>query len=99
LKTGVLDSSAATSSASLSWTAPVARGDGSALALSEIGGYTVYYGASADNLPYSIRINHGSVTSVTINDLPAGTYYMVVTARDTEGRESGPSKLVAKQVP
>jgi hypothetical protein len=37
--------------------------------------------------------------SAVYNNLPAGTCYMVVTARDTQGRESGPSNLVAKQVP
>ena len=88
-----------TGSASLSWTAPVARADGSALALSEISGYTVYYGPGAENLPHSIDVNDASATSLTINNLPAGTCYMVVTARDTQGRESGPSNLVAKQVP
>jgi hypothetical protein len=76
----------------------VARADGSALALSEIGGYTVYYGPTAGNFPHSINVNDSSSTSVTIHNLPAGTCFMVVTARDTGGRESGPSNLVTKQV-
>lgn len=98
LKTSVQDTSAQTGSVSLSWTAPVARADGAALALSEITGYTVYYGTTAGDFPNSINVNHGSSTSATISKLPAGTYFMVVTTRDSDGRESGQSGLVTKQV-
>ena len=90
--------SGVTGSVSLSWTAPVARGDGTALALSEITGYTVYYGTTAENFPNSINVDHGSSTSATISNLPAGAYFMVVTTRDSNGRESGQSGLVTKQV-
>ena len=65
---------AQTGSVSLSWTAPVSRADGSALALSEISGYTVYYGTSSGNHPNSLTINDGSATSATITDLPLGTF-------------------------
>ena len=98
LNTGAQNTSTPTGSASLSWAAPVARADGSALALSEISGYTVYYGSSADNLPHSIKVNDSSATSLTIDKLPAGTCFMTVSARDTAGRESGSSRLVAKSV-
>ena len=90
--------SGVTGSVSLSWTAPVARADGTALALSEITGYTVYYGTTAGNFPNSINVDHGSSTSATISNLPAGAYFMVVTTRDSDGRESGQSGLVTKQV-
>ncbi|MGB5408431.1 MAG: fibronectin type III domain-containing protein, partial [Thiogranum sp.] len=82
---------AQTGSVSLSWTAPVSRADGSALALSEISGYTVYYGTSSGNHPNSLIINDGSATSATINNLPLGTYYLVVTTLDSGGRESSHS--------
>jgi hypothetical protein len=67
---------------SLSWTAPVAHADGSALALSEISGYTVYYGTSSGNHPNSLTINDGATTSATISNLPLATYYVVVTTQD-----------------
>lgn len=70
------------------------RADGSALALSEISGYTLYYGASSDNYPNSLTINDGSATSATITDLPPGTYYAVVTTLDSGGRESSYSSEV-----
>jgi hypothetical protein len=69
----------------------VARADGSALALSEITGYTVYYGTSSGNYPNSLPINDGSATSATITNLTLGTYYVVVTTRDSGGRESSHS--------
>ncbi|MEA2093007.1 MAG: fibronectin type III domain-containing protein, partial [Pseudomonadota bacterium] len=87
-----------TGSASLSWTPPVARTDGNALALSEIAGYTAYYGTSAGNYPNSLNINDGSATSATITNLPLDTYYMVVTTRDSDGRESSYSSEVVKVV-
>jgi hypothetical protein len=93
------DSGAAqTGSAVLNWTAPVARADGTALALSEITGYTVYYGTAAGNYLNSLNINDGSATSVSITNLPLDTYYMVVTTRDSGGRESVQSSMVAKLV-
>ena len=84
----VNDAALQTGSVSLSWTPPVARADGSALAMSEITGYTVHYGTSAGNYPNSLNINDGSATSATITNLPLSTYYMVVTTRDSGGAES-----------
>lgn len=95
----VQDVAPQTGSTSLKWTAPVARADGTALALSEIAGYKVYYGKTAGNYSNSLNINGGSSTSATISNLTTGTYYMVVTTRDSAGRESGQSSMVAKQVP
>ena len=86
-----------TGSVNLSWVAPVARADGAAIALSEIAGYTVHYGTSSGNYPDSFYISDGSATAVTVTDLPAGTYYLVVTTRDTDGRESRYSSMATKQ--
>jgi hypothetical protein len=78
-----------TGSVSLSWTAPVARADGSGLAMSEIAGYTVRYGTSSGNYTNTFNVDSGSATSATITGLPLGaTYHMVVTTRDWDGRES-----------
>ena len=84
-------------SVNLSWVAPVERTDGTALALSEIAGYTVYYGTSKGNYPDSLSVNDISATSVTVTDLPIGTYYLVMTTRDTDGRESGYSSMTTIQ--
>ena len=85
------------SSVSLSWVAPAERADNTGLSLSEISGYAVYYGTSAGNYTNSLSINDSSATSVTVSDLPVGTYYMVMTTRDTDGRESEYSSVIAMQ--
>ena len=92
------DTETQTGSITLSWVAPVARTDGSPIAMSEIAGFTVYYGTSIGSYPNTLNVNNGSATSATIADLPVGTYYLVVTTRDNEDRESGYSDELAKAV-
>jgi hypothetical protein len=88
-----------TGSITLNWTAPVARTDGSPITMSEIAGYNVYYGPSAGSYPNQLSVNDGSSTSATITDLLTGTYYLVVTTEDYEGRESAYSSEIARAVP
>jgi hypothetical protein len=81
---------------SLSWTAPSTRADGTPLSLADIGGYRVYYGASVGNYPNSVDITNGSVTSVAINNVPGGTYQVVMSTLDTNGVESAQSAAITK---
>ena len=85
-------------SATLSWTAPVARSDQTPLSLADIGGYRVYYGGVEGEYPYQIDVNDGTAVDVVIRDLPTGTYYFVVTTYDIEGRESEYSSVVVKTI-
>jgi len=87
-----------TGSLSLQWTAPVTRADGTPLSLSEIDGYRIYYGASSGNYPNSIEVADSSAQGVTITDMPAGTYYLVMTTYDVSGNESAYSSMVTKYV-
>ena len=82
----------------MEWIAPAARSDGNALSLSEIASYTVYFGTSAGDYPYSAAIEDASATNLDIPDLPAGTYYLVITATDNQGQESGYSNVAVKKV-
>ncbi|HHJ13871.1 MAG TPA: hypothetical protein ENJ79_05770 [Gammaproteobacteria bacterium] len=84
--------------ASLSWTAPAARADGAALSMSELAGYTLYYGTAPGNYTSSMRIDDPTASSVVVTDLPVGTYYFVMTARDVDGRESGYSNAISRVV-
>lgn len=86
-----------TGAVSLSWVAPAQRADGTPISVSELSGYTVHYGASEGNYTSSIGIDDPFTTSVVISDLPVGTYYFALTARDKEGLESGYSGAVSKQ--
>lgn len=92
-------STSTTGSLSLRWTAPSARSDGSALALSEIGGYRIYYGTSRGNYPGSYDQTNGAATSATVSNLASGTYYLVMSTYDTSGREGPRSAEVTKNVP
>jgi VCBS repeat-containing protein len=81
---------------SLSWVAPSQREDGTPLSLSEITGYKVYYGTAQGQYPNSTTINDSTAVGHTFTNLPAGTYYFVVTTIDTEDRESGYSPEIKK---
>lgn len=84
---------------SLNWTAPVARADGSALSLSDIDGYRIYYGTSAGTYSSSVDVTDGSQTSVTVTGVAAGTYHVVMTTYDINGIESVYSPEVLKTAP
>ena len=71
----------------LSWTVPDEREDGVPLLISEISSYRIYYGATAGDYQNQVDIDSGS-NSAEISAIPSGTYFAVVTAVDTEGRES-----------
>lgn len=94
----VNSAAAQTGSVSLAWAAPATRSDGAPLPLSEIAGYTLYYGSSLGNYSSTLDIDDPISTSVTVTDLPLGTYYFVLTTRDTDGRESDQSSPAQRQV-
>ena len=77
---------------------PTTRTDGTPLILSEIAGYRVYMGRSSDELILVLDLNDGSITSYTVNELSAGTYYFSLTTYDTEGNESEFSNIETKTV-
>ncbi len=72
----------------ITWTAPSMREDGSVLSLSEIAGYRAYYGTTAGDYQTQVDINDPTATEYTLADLSPGTYYIVLTTLDTDGRES-----------
>ena len=78
----------------LSWVAPAEREDNSALSLSAIAGYKVYYGTTQGQYSNSVAINDGTAVAYTFTGLPAGNYYFVITTIDTDGRESKYSSVV-----
>lgn len=84
-----------TGSAALSWNAPTTRTDGTALSMSEIGGYTVRYGTSAGSYTKTVTISDAYTMNYTFASLTQGTYYFVVTAFDKQGQSSGNSSSVS----
>ncbi|MBI5665705.1 MAG: fibronectin type III domain-containing protein [Nitrospirae bacterium] len=79
----------------LSWTPPSSNADGSAL--SDMSGYTIYYGTQSGN--YTHSIDAGNVTSYSMDSLvPGFVYYFAVTAYDIYGNESTYSREVSMYV-
>jgi hypothetical protein len=81
----------------LNWGAPVSRVDNTALFLTEIARFSIHYGTSPGDFPSSIDVENTAQT-LTVTNLPAGTYYVVMTTIDTEGRESTFSEEITKNV-
>jgi hypothetical protein len=89
-------SSSSTSSigaATLSWAAPDENTDGSAL--TNLAGYRIYYGTSADALDQVIDIPSVGITTYVVDDLVAGTYYFSIRAYNAVGAESALSNIVS----
>jgi len=80
-----------THAAELSWIAPDTRVDGSTLPISEIGGYKIYSGRTAESLTLLIDIADPN-TNAYSDGQPAGTYY-AVTAYNVYGAESDYSAI------
>ena len=76
----------------LEWTVPSEREDATALSIVEIQGYRIFYSKTKGSYPYtdSILVNDGSAHQFTIpaQTIPSGKYFIVMTAIDTDGRES-----------
>lgn len=86
------------SSILLKWTAPTTLADGTtAVSLSDISGYKIFYGTSATNTPNMISINDGTATQTTIT-LPAGSYYFVICAIDQSGVSGLRSAALQKSI-
>ena len=82
----------------LSWIAPSEREDGTPISMAEISGYRVYYGPSQGDYTNQVEVSGSANMQVTLSDLAAGTYYIVVTALDNDGRESGFSTVVTRSI-
>ncbi|WP_339668588.1 fibronectin type III domain-containing protein [Dasania marina] len=74
-----------TGTITLTWTPPSTRADGSSLALTDIGGYEIYY--YLDGTPINegemVNISNRNTTAYTTPELPAGKYYFAISTYDT----------------
>jgi hypothetical protein len=83
-------------SATLRWTPPTEREDGSVL--DNLAGYRVNYGQDQASLDTVIVLENPGLTSYVVDNLDAGTWYFAVTAFDEEGRESDFSNVGSKMI-
>jgi hypothetical protein len=86
----------AADSASLSWTAPTQNTDGTPL--TDLAGYTIYYGTSASELTQTVQVASPSAVSYVVGNLSAGTYYFAVAAYTTAGTQSAQSPVGSKTI-
>jgi hypothetical protein len=82
--------------ATLDWQPPTENSDGSAL--TNLAGYTVYYGTSPDNLSKSIKVSNPGLTAYSVTGLTAGTWYFAVTSYSADGVESSRTTTVSTKI-
>ncbi len=87
----------ANGTATVTWTPPTTNTDGSAL--TDLAGYRVAYGNSSTNLGQSQSLDNPGLSSYTVNNLAAGTWYFAVYAVNSSGIESGISNVASKTIP
>ena len=86
----------ATGSVTLSWTPPQENTDGSAL--TDLAGYTIYYGTRSGDYSESIRVDNPGLTTYVVENLSPNTYYFAATAFNSSGFESDYSGEAVKSV-
>jgi putative Ig domain-containing protein/fibronectin type III domain protein len=87
--------SGATGTATVSWQPPTANTNGTAI--SNLAGFTVYYGTSQSSYK-SVKVANPGLTSYTIDNLSAGTYYFTVAAYNTAGMASASGPIASKTI-
>ena len=85
-----------TGSATVNWIPPTENTDGSTL--SNLAGYIISYGTSANQLTSTVKVTNPGLTSYVIENLPVGTYYFGVAAYNSSGQTSSTSSLVTATV-
>ena len=83
-------------SATLAWTAPTARTDGSPL--TDLAGYKIYYGRMSGVYDYQININNPGILTYAVENLVSGNWYFALTAYDSKGIESDRSGEAIRKI-
>ena len=88
---------AATGSARLDWVDPTQNTDGSPL--TNMAGVNIHYGNSPSSLSHVVQVSGIGLSSYTISNLAAGTWYFGAAAYTTTGIEGVMSKIGSKTIP
>lgn len=81
-------------SAQFSWTIPSIRTNGTALTLSELSGYEIYYTDDSGSVAETVSVSGGSKSAHTLSNIAAGRYHFAISAIDTNGQKSALSSMV-----
>jgi len=82
--------------ATLDWLPPTQNSDGSVL--TNLAGYTVYYGTSPSNLSQSVKVTNPGLTAYSVTNLTSGTWYFAVTSYSADGIESARTSTVSTTI-
>jgi len=82
--------------ATLDWMPPTSNSDGSVL--TNLAGYTVYYGTSPNDLSKTIKVSNPGLTAYTVEGLTSGKWYFAVTAHSADGVESNRTVTVSTTI-
>jgi hypothetical protein len=81
--------------ATVNWTPPTANSNGTVL--TNLSGYQIQYGTASNNV-HTVQVTNPGLTSYTLSNLTAGTWYFVVTAYYTAGTQSALSNPASKTI-
>jgi hypothetical protein len=84
----------ANGSATVNWTPPTLNTDGTPL--TNLAGYRIVYGNSANALDQSISVTNPGLTSYTVSNLGTGTWYFGIITVNSAGVESDVSNVETK---
>ena len=82
--------------ATLDWLPPTQNSDGTIL--TNLAGYTVYYGTDRNNLSKSVKVSNPGLASYTVTGLTSGTWYFAVTSYSADGVESTRTATVTTRI-
>jgi hypothetical protein len=91
-----IPASSTAGSVSLSWAAPTDNTNGTPV--SDLAGYHIHYGTTADALNSVIDVPGAGATAYEISNLSSGTYYFTVTAYNSMGEESASSEEASQTI-
>jgi Fibronectin type III domain len=89
-------SGAGANAVSLSWLPPTENTNGSTL--TDLTGYTIYYGTQSQNYTNQIEVDNPGLTTYVVDNLSPGTYYFAVRATASDGIQSAYSPEVSATV-
>ena len=85
--------------ASISWSIPATRADGTPLSTGELSGYEVYYTNDSGSVNVAVPVSGGSTANTVVSSLASGNYYFSISAIDTGGLKSALSAMALVTFP
>jgi Putative Ig domain len=80
----------------LTWVPPTQNSDGTTL--TNLAGYMVMYGPTADDLQQSVSLTNPSLSSYMVENLTSGTWFFAVVAVNSSGVTSQLSNVASKTI-